>query len=161
FAGLAGLYFIRDAQEDGLHIPKGRYEVPIMIQDRFFNPDGSLLYPIQDPTVAPPIPPVWIPEFFGDTALVNGKVFPFLQVEPRKYRFRLLTACNARSLHLTLVNSRDSREALHFFQIGSDQGFLPHAVEMADFLAGPAERFDLIVDFSGKAGKSFTLQNDA
>jgi spore coat protein A len=161
YTGLAGLYFIRDAQEDGLRIPKGRYEVPIMIQDRFFNADGSLLYPVQDPGVAPPIPPVWIPEFFGDTALVNGKVFPYLDVEPRKYRFRLLNACNSRFLHLTLVNSRDSREALQFVQIGSDQGFLPHPVAMADFLAGPAERFDLIVDFTGKGGKSFTLKNDA
>ncbi len=108
YAGLAGMYFIRDAQEDALQIPKGKYEVPLFFQDRFFNPDGSLSYPIQDPTVAPPIPPIWIPEFFGDAALVNGKVFPYLEVEPRKYRFRMLNACNARFLHMTLVNSRDA-----------------------------------------------------
>ncbi|HEV7518368.1 MAG TPA: multicopper oxidase domain-containing protein, partial [Thermoanaerobaculia bacterium] len=161
FAGLAGMYFVRDAQEDALRIPKGRYEVPLLIQDRFFNPDGSLAYPVQDPTVAPPIPPVWIPEFFGDTALVNGKVFPFLEVEPRRYRFRLLNACNARFLHLTLGNSRDALETLHFFQIGADQGFLPRPLEQADLLVAPAERFDLVIDFTGKAGKSFTLKNDA
>jgi spore coat protein A len=160
-AGLAGMYFVRDAQEDALQIPKGRYEVPLLIQDRLFNPDGSILYPVQDPTVAPPIPPVWIPEFFGDTALVNGKVFPFLDVEPRKYRFRLLNACNARFLHLTICNSRDASEALHFFQIGADQGFLPRPLEQADLLAAPAERFDVVIDFTGKAGKSFTLKNDA
>ena len=160
YAGLAGMYFIRDAQEDALQIPKGKYEVPLFFQDRFFNPDGSLDYPIQDPTVAPPIPPIWIPEFFGDAALVNGKVFPYLEVEPRKYRFRMLNACNARFLHMTLVNSRDAGEALHFFQIGADQGFLPRPVEQADLLMAPAERYDIVIDFSGKAGKSFTLKND-
>ncbi|HZF11450.1 MAG TPA: multicopper oxidase [Thermoanaerobaculia bacterium] len=161
YTGLAGMYFVRDAQEDGLQIPKGKYEVPLLIQDRFFNADGSLDYPVQDPGVAPPIPPLWIPEFFGDTAVVNGKVFPFLNVEPRKYRFRVLNACNARWLHMTLVNSRDSHEALHFFQIGADQGFLPHPVELADLLMGPAERYDLVIDFTGKSGKTFTLTNDA
>lgn len=161
YAGLAGFYFIRDTVEDGLAIPKGRYEVPLMIQDRLFNPDGSLLYPVQDPTVAPPIPPVWIPEFFGDTALVNGKVFPYLEVEPRKYRLRMLNACNARFLHLTLADSHNKNRQLPFYQIGADQGFLPHPVQLQDLLMGPAERFDIVVDFSGQAGRSFILKNDA
>jgi spore coat protein A len=160
-AGLAGFYFIRDSVEDSLNLPKGRYEVPIMMQDRLFNADGSLLYPVQDPSVSPPIPPVWIPEFFGDTGLVNGKVLPFLEVEPRKYRFRLLNACNARFLHLTLVNANDSRQALIFNQIGADQGFLPHPVALPDLLMGPAERCDVVVDFRGLSGKSFILKNDA
>jgi spore coat protein A, manganese oxidase len=159
-AGLAGMYFVRDSVEDALPIPKGKYEVPLMIQDRLFNPDGSLLYPVQDPGVTPPIPPVWIPEFFGDTALVNGKIFPYLEVEPRKYRFRILNACNARFLHMTLVNSRDSRETLNFYQIGADQGFLPKPVVLGDLLMGPAERYDIVIDFSGKSGKSFILTND-
>jgi spore coat protein A len=160
-AGLAGMYFVRDAVEDALPIPKGKYEVPLMIQDRLLNADGSLDYPVQDPGVSPPIPPIWIPEFFGDTALVNGKVFPYLEVEPRKYRFRMLNACNARFLHMTLVNSRDSHETLPFYQIGADQGFLPHPVTLGDLLMAPAERYDIVIDFSGKAGKSFTLTNDA
>ena len=161
FAGLAGLYFVRDAVEDALTIPKGKYEVPLMFQDRFFNADGSLNYPVQDPSVMPPIPPIWIPEFFGDTALVNGKVFPYLEVEPRKYRFRMLNACNARFLHMTLVNSRDAGQALTFYQIGADQGFLPHPVAFQDMLMAPAERYDIVIDFTGQSGKSFTLRNDA
>jgi spore coat protein A len=161
FAGLAGMYFVRDAVEDGLAIPKGRYEVPLMFQDRLFNPDGSLLYPVQDPTVAPPIPPVWIPEFFGDTGLVNGKVWPYLEVEPRKYRFRMLNACNARFLHLTLVDSHDAHRSLPFYQIGADQGFLPAPVQLQDLLMGPAERFDIVIDFRGQSGRTFTLSNDA
>jgi spore coat protein A, manganese oxidase len=161
FAGLAGMYFVRDSAEDSLQIPKGKYEVPLLIQDRFFNADGSLNYPVQDPGVAPPIPPIWIPEFFGDTALVNGKVFPYLDVEPRRYRFRMLNACNARFLHMTLANSHDSHETLIFNQIGADQGFLPRPVALGDLLMGPAERYDIVIDFTGKAGKSFTLLNDA
>jgi spore coat protein A, manganese oxidase len=161
YAGLAGLYFVRDSEEDSLPLPRGRYEVPLMIQDRLFNPDGTLLYPVQDPGVMPPIPPIWIPEFFGDVPLVNGKAFPFLNVEPRKYRFRVLNACNARFLHMTLVNSRDSRQQLTFQQIGTDQGLLSHPVALSDLLMGPAERFDLVVDFRGQSGKSFTLMNDA
>lgn len=160
-AGLAGMYFVRDAVEDALQIPKGKYEVPLMIQDRLFNADGSLDYPVQDPGVSPPIPPIWIPEFFGDTALVNGKVFPYLEVEPRKYRFRMLNACNARFLHMTLVNSHDSHETLPFIQIGADQGFLPRPVTLGDLLMAPAERYDIVIDFTGKSGKSFTLANDA
>jgi len=161
FAGLAGLYFVRDAVEDSLAIPKGKYEVPLMFQDRFFNADGSLNYPVQDPGVMPPIPPIWIPEFFGDTALVNGKVFPYLEVEPRKYRFRMLNACNARFLHMTLVNSHDAHQQLPFYQIGADQGFLPHPVTLQDLMMGPAERFDIVIDFKGQSGKTFTLTNDA
>jgi spore coat protein A len=159
-AGLQGNYFIRDEADDELPLPRGKYEIPLMLQDRFFNPDGSLLYPVQGP-VSPPIPPIWIPEFFGDTGLVNGKVMPFLEVEPRKYRFRMLDACNARFLHLTLVNSRDASEALTFHQVGTDQGFLSHPVELPDLLMGPAERFDVVIDFTGKQGKWFTLLNDA
>jgi spore coat protein A len=159
-AGLQGLYFIRDEADDQLPLPKGKYEIPLVLQDRFFNSDGSLLYPVQGP-VSPPIPPIWIPEFFGDTGLVNGKVLPFLEVEPRKYRFRMLNACNARFLHLTLVNSRDASEALTFHQIGTDQGFLSKPVELPDLLIAPAERFDLVIDFAGKKGKRFTLLNDA
>ena len=104
FAGLAGFYFIRDSHEDSLNLPKGAYEVPLMIQDRYFNADGSMLYPVIDTGGDPDqrVPPFWIPEFFGDTVLVNGKVWPFLAVEPRKYRFRMLNASNARWYHLTL-----------------------------------------------------------
>jgi len=161
FAGLAGMYFVRDSVEDSLAIPKGKYEVPLMFQDRFFAGNGSLVYPVQDPTVAPPIPPVWIPEFFGDTGLVNGKVWPYLEVEPRKDRFRMLNACNARFLHLTLVDGHDAHRQLPFFQIGADQGFLPAPVQLQDLLMAPAERFDIVVDFRGQSGRTFTLRNDA
>src|SRR5215510_8552734 len=133
YAGLAGgLYLLRDDHEDSLDLPSGRYEIPLVIQDRFFNRDGSLLYPVEDNggDPDPRVPPVWIPEFFGDTVLVNGKVWPFLEVEPRKYRFRVLNGSNSRFYHMTLVDAFPSGAptggpGLNFIQIGTDGGLLP------------------------------------
>src|ERR1044071_960167 len=101
-SGLAGMYFIRDDYEDSLNLPSGPFEVPIMIQDRAFRSDGQIDYPGEGVTAQHP---VWIPEYFGDTSVVNGKVLPFLEVEPRRYRFRMLNAANARFYNLS-VGSR-------------------------------------------------------
>lgn len=168
YAGLSGMYLLRDDNEDSLNLPKGDYEIPLVIQDRFLNPDGSLLYPVQVPGDPDPrVPPVWIPEFFGDTVLVNGKVWPYLAVEPRKYRFRILNASNARFYRLTLQPSGDdgrriaSKSAPVFQQIGSDGGFLPSPVALTELLIAPAERLDIVIDFSGFAEKRFVLSNDA
>jgi spore coat protein A, manganese oxidase len=168
YAGLAGFYLLRDVIEDDLNLPRGEFEIPLLLQDRSFSADGSLLYPVVDSggDPDPRVPPVWIPEFFGDTVLVNGKVWPYLEVEPRKYRFRILNGSNARFYHLTLNESASDgtpvgRPGPAFNQIGSDGGFLPSPVPQADLTIGPAERFDVIVDFSGAYGKSFLLSNDA
>jgi len=165
YAGLEGFYFIRDEDEDDLNLPKGPYEVPLMIQDRLLNPDGSLEYPVSDNS-DPQVPAFWVPEFFGDTVLVNGKVWPYLQVEPRKYRFRMLNASNARFYNLTLNESGQNGEGLfgpgpEFVQIGTDGGFLPAPLRSISLTIAPAERFDVIIDFSGAAGKFFVLNNDA
>jgi spore coat protein A len=77
-AGLAGFYLIHDSVEDGLNLPKGEYEIPLLIQDRTFNADGSLFYPTKGED-DPETPPVWVPEFFGNTILVNGKSGLFLR----------------------------------------------------------------------------------
>jgi len=171
YAGLGGgLYLLRDDHEDSLGLPSGRYEIPLVIQDRYFNRDGSLLYPVQAPDRGgdpdPRVPPVWIPEFFGDTVLVNGKVWPFLEVEPRKYRFRILNASNARFYRMTLQEAADTGQRLGrpgpvFQQIGSDGGLLPAPVTLKQLLIAPAERLDVVIDFSGLQGKSFLLDNDA
>ena len=167
YAGLEGFYFIRDAVEERLNLPRGDFEVPLMIQDRLFNEDGSLLYPVIDTggDPDPRVPTVWIPEFFGDTVLVNGKVWPFLEVEPRKYRFRLLNASNARWFHLSLNEARSDgaltgRPGPTFSVIGTDGGFLPATVRTPDILIAPAERYDVIVDFSDAAGKNVLLFNN-
>ena len=150
-----------------MNLPSGPYEIPLFIQDRFFNHDGSLLYPTQTPGDPDPnVPPIWIPEFFGDTVLVNGKIWPFLEVEPRKYRFRMLNASNARFYNLTLHQS-DSRGNPNgnggplFLQIGSDGGLLPRIVRRKSILMAPAERFDVVIDFEEMENKYVVMNNDA
>lgn len=102
--------------------------------------------------------PSVVPEFFGNTALVNGKVWPYLEVEPRKYRFRILNGSNARFYRLRLSSGQD------FIQIGTDGGFLEKPVIVSNakgLLLAPAERADVIVDFSKYAGQKIILTNDA
>jgi spore coat protein A, manganese oxidase len=161
YAGLIGQWFIRDAVEDGLNIPKGQFEIPLMIQDRIFNSDGSPVYPVATDGTHQ----FWIPEFFGDTITVNGKVWPYLDVEPRRYRFRLLNVCNARFLHMTLVETDRNGNPMGmagplFHVIGTDGGLLPAPVASNDLLQATAERCDVIVDFTGKQGQFFVLKND-
>jgi spore coat protein A len=87
--------------------------------------------------------------------LVNGKLFPFLEVEPRRYRFRLLNASNGRFFHLSLSNAQK------FIQIGTDQGLMAAPVELDSFVVAPGERFDLILDFNGHSGERIVLRSDA
>ncbi|MGH2578813.1 MAG: multicopper oxidase family protein, partial [Actinomycetota bacterium] len=100
------------------------------------------------------ISPIWNPEFFGNTMVVNGRSWPFLEVEQRRYRFRFLNGSNSRFLILKLDNE------LPFWQIGSEGGFLPEPVRLEQLLMGPAERADVIVDFTNvPTGTEIILQN--
>jgi spore coat protein A, manganese oxidase len=154
FAGLLGAFFVRDEFEDALNLPRREYEIPLVIYDRIFDLEGQLNYPVSGDPKSP-----WVPEVFGDAVLINGKLFPYLQVEPRKYRFRVLNGANGRFFHLTLVGG-PKQNALGFHQIGSDQGLLSAPVSLARLSLAPAERADLIVDFSGHGGENVILQND-
>ena len=155
YAGLAGFYIIRDKLEEKLNLPSGKYEIPLLIQDRSFNEDGSLFYPDNaTPPVTAPLPST--PSFFfGETIAVNGKLWPYLEVEPVKYRFRLLNGSNTRGYDFRLDNGGK------FTQIGSDLGLLRHPVEIESFIMEPAERMDLIIDFSQYKGQEITLINTA
>ncbi|MED3564170.1 multicopper oxidase [Bacillus xiapuensis] len=155
YAGLAGFYLIRDSHERSLKLPSGKYEIPLLIQDRTLNDDGSLFYPVQPQKNPPGFSPSIISSFFGDTIVVNGKIWPFLEVEPRKYRFRLLNGANARFFNLFLDSGQP------FFQIGTDSGFLERPVKVQSQLLAPAERADVIVDFSNMAGKTIVMKNNA
>jgi spore coat protein A len=163
-AGLAGMYLIRDEEEDALNLPSGKFEIPMLIQDRSFNQDGSLFYPaVQNGTK-----PVWMQEFFGDSICVNGKATPYLEVEPRKYRFRMVNGSNARFYHLTLLPADahgkpkgKPADAPAFHQIGSDGGLMPRPVQLHYLIVAPGERFDLVIDFSEHKGSNFALTNDA
>ena len=166
YAGLAGFFLIRDEAEKALNLPQGEFEIPLMLQDRLFHRDGSLYYP--KVVNGPKEHPIWIQEFYGDLNCVNGKVTPFLEVEPRKYRFRILNAANSRFYHLRLFNSDATGEVINqafevpsFNQIGTDGGLLPVPLELRYLLIAPGERLDVVIDFSGYEGKSFSLINDA
>jgi spore coat protein A len=148
----AAAYIVRDEFDTGAEpnpagIPGGPYEVPLVIQDRLFNPDGTFLYPTSDIPAA-----VWIGEYFGDVMLVNGKVWPFLEVEPRLYRFRFLNGCNARILNLDIPGTR-------MWQIGAEGGMWDKPVPVTRLLLAPAERADMLVDFSRLAGATLPLKN--
>lgn len=156
--GLAGFYLLRDPHNhlDGRHsvLPSGKYEIPIAIQDRSFFDDGSLAFP--NTGVNPDIHPYWMPEFFGDTIMVNGKVWPNLDVEPRQYRFRVLNGSNARFYNLMFSNQ------MPFIQIGTDGGYLPKPVQLVSLLLAPGERADILVDFSQLSpGTQLILNNNA
>ena len=148
YAGLYGFFLIRDEAEDALNLPRGKYEIPLAIADRFFYADGQLHYPDSGDPEAP-----WIPEIYGDVILANGAIFPYLEVEPSLYRIRLLNSSNSRAYLFSLSNGH------RFHQIGSDQGLLPAPVELKELMLSPAERADLLIDFSSLAGAEFTLQD--
>lgn len=155
YAGLAGFYLIRDHRERLLNLPCGQYEIPLIIQDKSFNEDGSLFYPRQPEKPVPQLETSIVPEFFGDTILANGKVWPFLNVEPRKYRFRLLNGSNSRFYRFKL----DSGQLI--YQIGTDGGLMEYPIGMKEIILAPAERADVIIDFTNLEGKNIILKNDA
>ena len=117
------------------------------IRAEFFDEFGGPYIPDTD------VPPIWNPEFFGNAIVVNGRTWPFLDVEPRRYRFRVLNGCNSRFLILKIVtnplSARPVGAALPFWQIGAVGGFLPKPVQLGELLMAPAERADVIVDFTG------------
>jgi spore coat protein A len=152
---LAGLYLIRDQRERLLNLPSGKYEVPLVIQDKTFQKDGSLYYPKQPEPPIAEMETAIVPEFFGDTIVVNGKVYPYLEVEPRKYRFRLLNASNARFFRVKLHSGQ------LMYQIGTDGGFMQHPIGVQEIMLAPAERADVIIDFTNLEGKHIIMTNDA
>ncbi|MFL5270155.1 MAG: multicopper oxidase family protein [Stellaceae bacterium] len=179
-AGLAAFYLIRDQYDTGiagtgLNLPADNYEIEMVIQDRQFDTKGQLLFPDGHPdglNGSPPNPgihPFWIPEFFGDAMVVNGRTWPYLRVEPRRYRFRLLNGSNARFLELRLVEPSSHQPGPAIWQIGTDGGLLDKPVKLSHptaandlrLLLGPAERADVIVDFSGFIGRTLILRNGA
>ncbi len=148
---------------------KTYYEIPIAIQDRSFNVDGSLFYPdtraFFDEITGPYIPntdisPIWNPEFFGNMIIANGNTWPFHTVEQRRYRFRFLNGCQSRFLILNFGNI----PGVEAWQIGNEGGFLAAPVNLTAvngnrLLMGPAERADVIVDFTSVPAGNYVLGN--
>ncbi|WP_410766555.1 multicopper oxidase family protein [Haloferax sp. DFSO60] len=166
YAGLAGFYLLRDPMENAL--PSEQYEIPILFQDRTFESNGGLFYPPGDEDD-------YEAEFAGDIPVVNGKAYPYLEVEPRSYRFRFLNGSNNRSFNMRFYNEdTDSYSDVPLMQqIGVDLGFLDEVVSVGpggtvgpegpidSMLLSGAERADVVVDFSGYEGTTFTVKNNA
>ncbi len=133
YAGMQGMFIVRDAQEAALHLPSGKYEVPLLIADRLLRKDGQLVYPVSEHPDRP-----WVPEVFGNAILVNGKLLPYLDVEPRRYRLRMMNGSNGRFYRLSLANKAE----LHV--IGNDQGLLstPVAAKRVPLAPGGARGRD-------------------
>lgn len=161
YAGLAALYWIRDSFEDGLNLPKGDYEIPLVLQDKsFYNGPAGLSQWYPNP---------WQPETFGNTIIINGQTWPYLEVEPRRYRFRMYNGANARFFNLRLSDDRPNWDgggkipnvALHFNQIGAELGLMPASADMSSILLANGERADVVVDFKGFEGRTLYLTNNA
>ena len=179
FAGLAAFYIVHDQYDTGLPdnalgLPSGQQEIELALQDKMLDTNGQLLFPdgtppkhpigLAGPPPNPSVHPYWIPGYVGDVIVVNGKSWPYLNVEPRRYRFRFLDAANCRFFKLRLVDAESGAAGPAFWQIGTDGGLLDRPVQLDDtknplYLA-PGERADTIVDFTNFAGRSLTLIND-
>jgi spore coat protein A, manganese oxidase len=143
YMGLAGFYLIEDEEERSLPLPRGHYDIPLMLCVRQFNDDGSFRYNPHGHAGAE-----------GDVILVNGAPWPALQVERRKYRFRILNASNATTFTLALSS------ALPFVQIATDGGLMARPVEILGIPMAMAERVEVVIDFSAyAAGDSVVLRN--
>ncbi len=146
--GAAGAYVIRDPQYDALNLPAGEFDVPLIIADRTINALGQLV-----------VPPTWQMHTFGEgrhagccccrsngpasstgqLILVNGKVWPFMNVKRAKYRFRVLNGCNNRFLQLRLNGTTPPP----FVAVATDTGLLPQPMQLDTFLLAPGERIEV------------------
>jgi FtsP/CotA-like multicopper oxidase with cupredoxin domain len=152
YNGLAGMYILHDRAEAGLGIPTGApgsasapYDVPVIVKDAMFATDGSLIYDDNSES-----------GIYGDVVLVNGVPWPVMDVEPRKYRFRILNASVSRSYKWQL---HDGRAPVPVTVIGTDAGLMPRPMTVTDFRHGMAERYEVIVDFANYRGALLTLKN--
>jgi spore coat protein A len=160
--GLAGFYILRDTEDDGLPLPRRDKEVSLLICDRSFGVEGSFRYPALDASLrdTPGVDARYMGGVLGDVILVNGAPWPRFEVSNVKYRFRILNASNARRYDLELEASRGG--AIPLVQIGSDGGLLATPLTHRTIRIAPAERFDVIVDFSKlPLGSKVTLVNKA
>ena len=171
YAGMSGLYFIRDAEENALNLPGGDYEIPLLLQDRSFYEDGSLYYPEGPGTVSDPLGGLpgdfpsaasQVPVFYADANLVNGVVWPYLEVEPRKYRFRMVNGANSRLYDLSLEPQPGANSStLGFSQIGADGGLFSTVADRPSLNVAPGDRADVVVDFSQfNVGDTILLRNN-
>lgn len=151
YFGQAGAYLITDAAENSLGLPSGygQFDIPLVLASKFYNADGTLQSTLGEET-----------SLWGDVIHVNGMPWPFLNVQPRKYRFRILNAAVSRNFDLYFVQSTATGTKLPFKVIASDAGLLQNSVEVQHIITAVAERWEIVFDFSQYAGKTILLRNN-
>jgi spore coat protein A len=184
YAGLAGAYLLTDPDlglptgmtatgllngppdpNDPSNNPTDELTIPLVLQDRMFDTTGQLYFP--DAGLNPTVHPFWIPEFVGDTIVVNGKSWPFLSVEAKRYRFLMINGSNARTYEMFLVNPVTKVMGPPIWVIGTDGGYLdtpvkidPNVKPNNKLIMMPGERYQVIIDFGGiPAGTNLILRN--
>lgn len=158
--GLAGMFIVDDAFDTALPLPKGGYDIPLMLTERTFTSDNQLVEGFVNYTDSPtsPAPPGVGPGFapnddvFGNRLLVNGIERPFLEVAARRYRVRLLNTSPFRPYNLKLSNGAAMT------QIATESGLIPKPLARKEILLGPGERAEVIIDFKGLQGRSLVLE---
>ncbi|KAK4980918.1 hypothetical protein LTR66_002469 [Elasticomyces elasticus] len=148
YYGQAGFYILHDPSEDLLHLPSGDYDVPLGLSSKQYNTDGTLFDPVNE-----------VVSLWGDVIHVNGQPWPYLNVEPRKYRFRFLDSSISRSFKLYFEADSAVGTNIPFNVIASDAGLLTKPVPTDNLEISIAERWEIIFDFSAYAGKNVTLRN--
>jgi len=187
YAGLAGAYFIEDKSiiPTTVKATDGNYGactanclpanlqplaevVPVVLQDRMFDTNGQLFFPGDSAggvlASLNPEHPYWVPEFVGDTIVVNGKAWPYLNVQPKRYRFLFLNGSNARTYEMSLINQTTGAMGPAMWVIGTDGGYLDTPVKIDPALGQklvvmPGERYEVIIDFAGYAGTNLIVRN--
>ncbi len=164
FSGLAGFFLIRDPGKEPTLIADKKYEIPLAIQDRIFQADDNppywnrgdfYFYPEGN---SPPDHPYWVPEYFGNTIMVNGLIWPRMDVDQTTYRLRFVDGSNARFYTLHFMDG--SNNPVQFHQVGTDGGYLQHPVALTELTIAPGERADVLIDFTGVNGP-VTMTNTA
>lgn len=146
YYGQAGFYIITDSAEDSLGLPSGKYDVPLGLNDRIYQSNGDVASPDTNTF-----------NFFGDTIEVNNQPWPYMNVEPRKYRFRLCDMALSRSFDLYIVDQDNN--PVQFQIIASDSGLFGAPVDSKDVVISMGERYEIVVDFSGFKGQNMTMMN--
>lgn len=149
YNGQAGVYILSDPEEEArLKLPDGEYDIPLVLQSKQYKKNGDILTPENERD-----------SLFGDVIHVNGQPWPYLNVEPRKYRFRILDASISRAFFLTFVPDAKNSKPIPFQVIAADAGYFESAVTSSDLYISMAERYEVVIDFSTYKGQKITLKN--
>lgn len=154
YAGQAGFYIIEDAAlERRFRLPQGAYDIPLMVQSRFYTAAGNITDESHELTST-----------YGDTYSINGQILPHLVVEPRKYRFRILNASASRSFNYTLSAQAKGASAadtvpVPMYVVASDSGFLSHPVKTYSLVQTMAERWEVVIDFAKFKGQNIVMKS--